>query len=224
MKPFSDQKIIDSWRKNAFPWITALENEEIASRVNVTNQAIINAVLIESPKKVLDIGCGEGWLIRRLQDHGIVGIGIDIVPELIEYARRKEKGQFLILAYEDLSFASIGQTFEVIVCNFSLLGKESVEHIFQQAYQLLDEGGAFIIQTVHPEVANGMNEYKDGWRTGSWAGFSKEFVDPAPWYFRTIDSWKRLFLDNGFLISKIIEPFNPRTNDRTSLILKAIKK
>ena len=71
MNIFSDQKIIDSWKSNALPWVIAVRTNEIESRLLVTNKAIIDAVLAQAPKTVLDVGCGEGWLIRELKKAGI---------------------------------------------------------------------------------------------------------------------------------------------------------
>jgi len=224
LKPLSDQKIINSWKKNASPWIKAIENSEIQSRIEITNRAIVEAVIAEKPQTVLDVGCGEGWLIRQLADHGVMGIGIDVVPELIEFAAQKGKGQFLILSYEDLSLETIGQTFDVIVCNFSLIGKESVNYIFQQAPKLLNEGGALIIQTLHPLESNDQQAYQDGWRPGSWVGFDNQFTDPAPWYFRTIDTWKKLYRNNNLELSVIFECQDTKTSVRLSIIFVGKKK
>jgi hypothetical protein len=47
---------------------------------------------------------------------------------------------------------------------------------------------SFIIQTLHPLIACGDFSYQDAWREGSWAGFSDDFTDLAPWYFRTLES------------------------------------
>lgn len=223
MNPLSDQKIIESWMKNVNPWITAISQAEIESRNVVTNQAIVEAIQQHHPQTVLDVGCGEGWLIQHISKEGIMGTGIDVVPEFIEYASNQGLGQFKTLAYEDLSFESLGQTFDVIVCNFSLLGKESVEQIFKIAPQLLNKGGVLIVQTIHPIAANGSNTYADEWRTGSWKGFSDEFTDPAPWYFRTMDSWKKLFYQNEFKELEVKEPRHPDTDLRLSVIFTGKK-
>ena len=52
----------------------------------------------------------------------------------------------------------------------------------------------------------------------SWTGFSNNFTNPPPWYFRTLETWKELFYHNGFSLSEILEPLNPKTKSFTSII------
>ncbi|MDH5778145.1 MAG: class I SAM-dependent methyltransferase [Gammaproteobacteria bacterium] len=207
MKSLSDKKIIESWHKNAHAWINAIRNNEIQSRVEITNQAIIDTILDLKPKSVLDIGCGEGWLVRELCQKGIDTLGIDVVAELIDYAQQTGKGRFDLISYEQLATNTLNEKFDLVVCNFSLLGKESVEDIFNIIPTLLNPGGHFVIQTLHPKTACGHLEYKDGWRDGSWDGFNKQFSDPAPWYFRTLASWERLYDTNSLNLLNNLEYF-----------------
>src|SRR5471032_2970627 len=87
-------KIIQSWYSNAQAWSDAIRTASIASRKLVTNQAIIDAVASISPHRVLDIGCGEGWLVRALSARGMSVIGIDIVPDLVARAGALGGGEF----------------------------------------------------------------------------------------------------------------------------------
>ncbi|NQZ06204.1 MAG: class I SAM-dependent methyltransferase [Algicola sp.] len=222
MNKLTDQQIIKSWKNNVKPWVEAIDQAQIQSRVEVTNQAIVDVVTQfapkSSPKTVMDVGCGEGWLTRALAHKGMDVLGVDVVPQLLEAARCKGAGRFKTIAYEDFSAAVPGEKFDVIVCNFSLLGDESVEHFFKQAHNMINDGGALIVQTIHPVVACADEPYQDGWRAGSWTGFSEQFTDPAPWYFRTMDSWKALFTANGLILEKVIEPINPKTKLPASVI------
>ncbi|MFT7331158.1 MAG: 2-polyprenyl-3-methyl-5-hydroxy-6-metoxy-1,4-benzoquinol methylase [Roseivirga sp.] len=218
MKLYSDKNIINSWLQNAKPWISAIRNNEIESRSLITNKAIKDTILEKKPIKVLDIGCGEGWLARELNSVGVDVCGIDIVPQLIDEANKQGHGKFLVLPYEDLSQETIKEKYDVAVCNFSLLGNESVAKIFQSISGLLNENGYFIVQTIHPISGCGDEEYIDGWRKGTWKGFSDSFTNPPPWYFRTLETWKDLFLNNGFSISEITEPLNPKTKSFASII------
>jgi 2-polyprenyl-3-methyl-5-hydroxy-6-metoxy-1,4-benzoquinol methylase len=217
----SDASIVDSWRKNASPWTEAVRGNQIESRTLVTNRAIIEAVLTRAPRTVLDIGCGEGWLVRSLAEHGVRATGVDVVPELIEQATRAGGGEFRVASYEQIAAGELDIKVDVVVANFSLIGKESVESVVRRVPQLLADGGALVIQTLHPVVAGAGLPYEDGWRDGSWAGFSDDFSDPAPWYFRTLESWKSLLTDAGFRTIEVREPSHPGTGQPASVIFIA---
>jgi 2-polyprenyl-3-methyl-5-hydroxy-6-metoxy-1,4-benzoquinol methylase len=217
MKKLDDAGIIDSWSKNTDPWTAAVRSGEIESRTLVTNQAIIDAVRSRSPRTAIDIGCGEGWLVRALD--GIAMSGVDVVPGLVDQAQRAGGGDFRVLSYEAIGRGELAVQVDVAVCNFSLIGKESVEGIFRAAPSFLAPGGALIVQTVHPLMACGDAPYVDGWRAGSWAGFSSDFTDPPPWYFRTLESWVRLYADSGLRLVDLREPIHPGTGKPASLIL-----
>jgi 2-polyprenyl-3-methyl-5-hydroxy-6-metoxy-1,4-benzoquinol methylase len=221
IEPLSDAKIIDSWHKNASPWTNAVRSGEIESRKLITNQAIIDAVMSCSPQSVLDLGCGEGWLTRELVTKELSVIGVDVVPELIGKAKQAGGGEFHLFSYEEIQQGKVNISVDVIVCNFALFGKESVEGLFRTVKTLLNLNGLFIIQTLHPVIACGDFPYQDAWREGSWAGFSDDFTDPAPWYFRTLESWIKLFNDNGWRLIEMREPIHPKTQKPASVIFIA---
>ena len=219
--PLSDAKVVDSWDHNAEPWTKAIRENRIESRSLVTNQAILDAINSRSPRTVLDIGCGEGWLIRALANDGIKGIGVDVVPALIEQAARAGGGDFRVMSYEQIAAGALDVRVDVAVANFSLIGEEAVAKLLSRVYQLLVPTGSLVIQTLHPVVANGDEPYVDGWRPGNWAGFSSDFTDPAPWYFRTIESWLDLLKNSGFSRVETREPIHPVTKKPASIIFIA---
>jgi 2-polyprenyl-3-methyl-5-hydroxy-6-metoxy-1,4-benzoquinol methylase len=215
---FDDSRIVESWHRNAEPWTTAVRTNQIASRTLVTNAAVVNALLSRSPRTVLDIGCGEGWLSRALATHGISSIGVDVVPALIERARTAGGGDFRVASYEEIAAGALDVRVDAAVANFSLIGKESVEGVVRRAPSMLTARGSLVIQTLHPVAACGDDPYVDGWRSGSWAGFSDDFSDPPPWYFRTIESWVALIGESGFHLVEMREPLHPETQRPASVI------
>jgi hypothetical protein len=80
--------------------------------------------------------------------------------------------------------------------------------------------GNLIIQTLHPAIASIDSNYVEGWRAGTWSGFSEAFTKPAPWYFRTIENWFDLLNKNGFQRINIHEPVNPKTGKPVSIIFE----
>lgn len=219
--PLSDAKIVDSWHKNAEPWTDAVRTSQIESRTLVTNAAIVETVLAREPGSVLDVGCGEGWLVRALAERGVRGVGVDVVPALIERARRAGGGDFRVASYEEIAAGALDVTVDIAVANFALIGETSVAALVRAIPRLLAPGGALVIQTLHPLVATGDHPYVDGWREGSWSGFGADFTDPAPWYFRTTESWVALLAAGGFRLAALREPVHPRTGRPASAIFVA---
>lgn len=217
--PFSDTEIVESWRLNASAWTIAVREGQIESRKQVTDQAIVDTLLGLSPRSVLDIGCGEGWLARELAVRNIPVVGTDVVPRLIDEAQHAGGGDFRVMSHEEIAAGKLKVSVDVVVSNFALLGKESVEGVFQAVPSLLNAYGTFIVQTLHPAMACGDFPYQDGWREGSWAGFSADFANPAPWYFRTLESWIKLFVDNGLRPREIREPIHPKTHKPVSVMI-----
>jgi len=212
-----DNTIIDSWQRNADPWTAAVRNGEIESRTLVTNAAIIDVVRAYAPRTAVDLGCGEGWLVRALPE--IKMIGVDAIAGLVEQARAAGGGDFRLLSYEQIAAGALQVSADLAVCNFSLIGNEAVEGLFRAAPCYLRRGGHLLVQTVHPLLACGDAPYADGWRAGSWAGFNSGFQDAPPWYFRTLASWIALFEHNGLRLRAMHEPLHPHTGKPASLIL-----
>jgi len=221
--PLNDAKIIDSWHKNATPWTAAVRESRIESRKAITNQAIIDAVLARKPTTALDIGCGEGWLARTLTAHGIRVLGVDVIPELVTAAQRAGGGDFRVASYEMIASGEFSTApVDVAIANFSFLGKESVDGVVRRIPRLLTPAGALIVQTPHPGINSRDVPYVDGWRNGSWVGFSDDFSDPAPWYFRTLESWIGLFVSNGLAIVEMREPLHPTLQQPASVLFVAV--
>jgi 2-polyprenyl-3-methyl-5-hydroxy-6-metoxy-1,4-benzoquinol methylase len=219
-EPLSDAKIIESWHTNADAWTDAVRAGAIASRKLCTDRAIVDAVAACAPRSVVDIGCGEGWLVRALAARGIPALGVDAIPALVEQARAGG-GDFERLSYAELGAGRLARSFDVVVCNFSLLGEQSVLDVFAALPALLNRGGHCIVQTLHPLLACGEQPYMDGWRSGSWDGFGSAFTDPAPWYFRTLESWVRLFDRHGLRLRELREPLHPATGKPASVLFTA---
>ncbi len=61
-------------------------------------QRLANRLLVEMPfSRLLDLGCGNGWLGRYLLEHSFQGtyVGLDASPDLLEDARRGSPSTFL---------------------------------------------------------------------------------------------------------------------------------
>lgn len=216
----NEERLIDSWNNNAKSWTRVIRNKQIESRVLVTDSAILETVIELNPQTFLDVGCGEGWLCRELFSKGIDGWGVDASADLIEAARHYGDSRFLLSLYSDLTSHRFGDTvhFSCLICNFSILGQWDLAQIASAGRSLLEERGKIIVQTLHPIIACGEAAYVDGWRETSWQGIGDEAFDPAPWYFRTVESWIEEFHARNYRLLKLREPCHPATNKPMSII------
>ncbi len=218
----TEQSILDSWQVNAAPWSKAIADKAIESRQLVTNAAIVKAITQLQPASVLDLGCGEGWLSRALKaELPQANIkGVDAIPVLIDAAKNLATDiDYDVASYQDIIAGALDDAqYDLIAINFALFGDELVRDLLQTLRKHITEGGHLVIQTLHPVVACGDLPYQSGWREGSWAGFSSDFKDAHPWYFRTLEDWLALFLHCGYHIQSMQEPIHPKTGKPASVI------
>lgn len=218
----NEQKIINSWQANAGNWIDIIDSNSIESRKLATNKAIVDAVCKSKPASALDVGCGEGWLAKKLHDNGIAITGVDVIPELIEKAREKTTGNFFVASYEDIysNKISFPKPFDTIVINFALIGKKSTENLLVALPRFIADSGKLYIQTLHPDSRKSINDYKTGWKDGSWDGLGNQFTEPYQWYFRTLEDWLVLLKSSGYKNIYINEVMHPGSGKPLSVIFE----
>lgn len=214
----SEMELLKSWEDNAAAWTRLVRQGLLRSRVDVTNSAILEAVGDARDGPLLDLGCGEGWLAHRMAELGWPVLGVDAVPALIELARTGP-GEFLVASYQDLATALAGRTFAGAVANFSLLGEQSVEQALAATASRMIPGARLLIQTLHPLS---VRPYRDGWRSEEWDGMDSR-CSPAPWYFRTLESWSQLLSRHGFSGPEFREPRSCNADEPSSLVIIAQK-
>jgi 2-polyprenyl-3-methyl-5-hydroxy-6-metoxy-1,4-benzoquinol methylase len=116
--------------------------------------------------KVLDLGCGNGYVASRIAGQGHSVTGVDISSDGIEIARVSFPGicYHLCSVYDDDLLAKIGRQFDCVV------SLEVVEHLFypkklfEQSQRLLVTGGALIVSTpYHGYLKNLALALTNGW-------------------------------------------------------------
>jgi SAM-dependent methyltransferase len=221
--PSPESSLLQSWHDNADAWIEVIRSGGIESRQQVTNQAILLAIMGRQPQRVLDLGCGEGWLLRALADLGIAAVGVDGDATLVEAARLGGSSTVHVADYDALVEAKvdIGCDFDLICANFSLLHQDIIP-LLAAMNVLLVPGGALVIQTLHPWAA-AAGDYQDGWREESFAGFKGQW-QPMPWYFRTLSSWCNALDMAGFRLISLQEPQHPQSPVPQALLIVAERR
>jgi 2-polyprenyl-3-methyl-5-hydroxy-6-metoxy-1,4-benzoquinol methylase len=201
------KRISLSWDKNAENWIQAVRGGSIPSRKAGTDKAILDAILQRTPKRLLDVGCGEGWLVRRIAGAaGCEAVGIDASRRLIRAAQAVDlTNRYEVLSYDDLLAGQddLGDGFDVIAFNYALFD-EAAAALLGALKHRLSPGGAMIIQTLNPRAMEAAEN--DAWRIEDFSDFEGRDWAPMPWFFRTVESWHQVIEDAGLTLRELSEP------------------
>lgn len=104
-----------------------------------------------TPSKILDFGCGNGWLVRDLMKHGYDAYGVDPSESGIAIARKGYPGRFHVLDPDTNKLPD-----ELSEHSFqTIISTEVIEHLYspdtflQSVASILKEsgGGQFILTT-----------------------------------------------------------------------------
>lgn len=97
-------------------------------------------------KKLLDIGCGTGYLIDMLaKDHEAEYTGLDLSPEMIKQADNKniKNAKFVEGRSDEIPFDD--NTFDIITCSQSFHHYPDTDKAMQEARRVLKPGGLYIL-------------------------------------------------------------------------------
>ena len=110
-------------------------------------------------KRILDLGCGEGYCSRMLRQRGASDVlGVDLSPRMIDLAREAERGQPLGIRYDvadaakvDLDAGSLDLVLAMFLFNY--LGVEQMRETMVNVHRMLAPGGQFVFAVPHPAFA-----------------------------------------------------------------------
>ena len=177
-----------------------------------------------SGKKVLDVGCGNGYVLERFARENAEVYGIDITPMSIKLCHQrfdfKElKGDFIVANAEEIPFPD--NYFDCITSMGVLHHVPNTEKAVSEIYRVLKPGGKLIVMFYHKNSALYRVKFTfDKWRFGkSKQQLVNEFDgigNPKGWVYsksdliKLLDNFKieKMFL--GYLIGNMVLPFGGR--------------
>jgi len=192
--------------------------------------------------KVLDAGCGPGFLTEYLVQKGAQVTGFDISPKMLGFAKERLQGKatlHLANLAAPLTFLGDGE-FDIVVSSLAIDYVKDWSVPLREFYRVLKPRGRLVFTVQHP-----IGAYL-WYKLGSYAGVQKAQVkwksfggEPVimPDYFRSFEAMVTPLLAAGFTLSKM-EPCLPiaalKEKDRTAwerltnmpafLLIEAAKK
>lgn len=125
-------------------------------RQHLLNPALFALLGDVAGRRMLDVGCGEGYLARLLARRGARVTGVEPAEPWLRYAEERERAEPLGIAYlqADLSApdlpARLPGPFDAVVANMVLMDIPQFGDAVRNCLAVLRPGGDFIFSLVHP--------------------------------------------------------------------------
>lgn len=210
------------WEKNASYWIKIIRESLDPFRLIITNKAILASLKGRKKLKILDAGCGEGYLSRVLAKKEHQVWGIDISEKLITAAKDEEKRKPLGIKYFVGDFIKANfppNFFDLILSHQTINETFFPEKAIAEFYRLLKNKGKLVLLFLHPCFEFGERRLGQEFNVSDY--FQKKllkkkflvngFFSPVPdnYIHLPLEKWIEILTKNGFLISAIKEPHPP---------------
>ena len=158
-------KLFDVWAKTG-------RSEEMEKGHGTTVNQFLDKLSLKEKFRFLDIGCGNGWVVRKMSQKSscVKAIGIDKSKMMIKNAKSK--------------ISSTKEKFDVIFSMESLYYSVPMEPALEKVFKLLKKGGTFYC---------GTDFYSDNTLTTRWV---KDMNIPMD--LRSEKEWKIMFREIGF--------------------------
>jgi ubiquinone/menaquinone biosynthesis C-methylase UbiE len=176
------RKTFDKWAQNG-----RAELMEVEHRKNVLK--FLQKISFDKSFTFLDVGCGNGWVIRKvaIEKNCKKAIGIDKSKKMIIQARKKSTNKKEEFIHTDIESMNYKGKFNFIFSMESLYYANSIEIALKKIYKLLRPGGQFFC---------GTDFYTDNKATSKWANIMK-----IQMHLHSKKEWKTLFQNAGFVVS-----------------------
>jgi|SRR5579859_1998840 len=160
-----------NWQVNTTFWLTAHLSHILAVRSRAADILRREAERVGSGFTVVDVGCGNGWMLRLMRELNIGGRywGLDFNQEFIERLRAEFTGPLCSFQCVDIEEGKVDRLEccgHVVVSAFNLFELAELNGGFQTACSMVAPGGGFLVFHVDPlsqliSIANSLEELKE---------------------------------------------------------------
>jgi SAM-dependent methyltransferase len=172
-------------------------------------------LLPATPRRTLDVGCGEGRVTRDLRACGYDAIGLDASPTLIAAAEAEDPdGEYVVAPAESIPLPD--SSFELVTAYNSLMDVDDMPRAVAEVARVLEPGGALCACITHPIADSGSwqddetfvirERYLD--RRRFEGTFERPNLPPmtfSGWVY-PLEAYSRAFEDAGLVLEALREP------------------
>lgn len=147
-------------------------------------------------ERILDIGCGDGYLAQQMVLIGCEVVGVDSSREMVAAARARGVDARVM----DAGAMPFEDEFDAVFSNAALHWMAHQDRVMEGVFRALKKGGRFVVEcggTGNVKVIRDGIEY----------AFARRGLDgyalPRPWHFLDVPETKTLLQDAGFFVKSI---------------------
>ncbi|MCG2827558.1 MAG: class I SAM-dependent methyltransferase [Thermoplasmatales archaeon] len=146
--------------------------------------------MLKKNSKILEIGCAEGYLLKRLEDK-FETYGVDVSEHAVKIARKNAvKSRISVQDANNINFSS--EKFDMVIALSILEHLRKPENCIQRCYQILKKDGILVVQVPNTESIAVTLKGKE------WQGYR----DKTHLSLKSPDEWVKLLKSAGFKIVK----------------------
>ena len=159
-------------------------------------------------RSILDAGCGEGHISRRLAQQGARVTAVDLSPRLIAIAQERDPGTGTTYLVHDLSMPlpQYRTSFDLVVSNLVLPDVDDYRGYIATLGDVLKPGGRAVLSLLNPYRAvfdeRVRNYFESGQGTREYGGMAKLGIR-AYYYHRTLEEYIATFRESGLLLNDL---------------------
>lgn len=153
MRNWTNDEAIQRWAEFPREILDATEPDGDFCRRHLLNPVLLRMLGDVSGQRMLDAGCGHGYLSRMLATSGAQVTGVEPAQALYDYATEKEAGEPLGVRYVQADLCrlpSLGEPFDAVVANMVLMDIPDWKEAMRACVDALAAGGLLVFSITHP--------------------------------------------------------------------------
>lgn len=213
------EEIREFWNRVADDWNIQVGTDGDSNRILNSDPVLWAFAGDVGGRKVLDAGCGTGYLSKQVSERGALVTGIDISDRMIAIAQAQyPEIDFRVDSCSELRTIGDGQ-FDLLLANYVLMDVPDLEGAVRSFSRVLRTQGIAVLVFSHPCFPQGGADVSaDGqkshyrWRfpyferrkcvDPPWGHFRSDFI----WFHRPLSDYWKAFKAAGFAVVDFEEP------------------
>jgi SAM-dependent methyltransferase len=149
---WTNERAIARWGATPREFLASLDPDGGFAKRHLINPVIFALLGDIDGKRILDAGCGQGYLGRLMADRGAEVVGVEPAASLVAYAREREEQLRQGIRYVEADLAAMPDlgAFEAIIASMVLCAIPDWRPAMRACVEALLPGGLFVLTLNHP--------------------------------------------------------------------------